>query len=151
MLFSLLLLDHVKTIETEGGNLRRRSSLILICLCSEIIMVAKRCFSWNLFLKLKLFSQLHKTVQPAPWKQDDCYTFQVFFSEWIILRRGNRLALLSPIFFVKLALFVGNHAQSEITSFIIQCCIVSNGITGSLYRAKFVWQTSYQYCVLWMI
>ncbi len=22
-----------------------------------------------------------QTVQPALWKQDDCYTFQVFFSE----------------------------------------------------------------------
>jgi len=44
----------------------------------------------------------------------------------------EREEISSPIFFVKLALFVGNHAQSEITSFIIQCCIVSNGITGSL-------------------
>jgi len=96
-------------------------------------MVAKRCSSTQ-----KLFSQLHKTVHPVQWKPDDCYTFQVFFSEWIILRRGKRLALLSSLSNWLFLLEIMHNLKLPHLSFNVALFLMGSQV--ALNRAKFVWQ-----------
>lgn len=153
MLFSLLLLDHVchnknKKIYKHKGKLEKEIfSNFNMPLLSNHYGCKKVFF-------MKPISET-KTIQSIT---QNCTASSVE-TRWLlhissVLQWMNhfeeREQISSPISY--LLCQIGSFCwKSEITSFIIQCCIVSNGITGSLYRAKFVWRTSYQYCVTWMI